>query len=93
MANAYRTLHRPTGRLSVTRYTTATGAALALLAAVPATAYQYEIVRAGTRCAWYLGCTEDGDPDTDGLCAFHFDVCERPQHCDRQAAFDRERLS
>lgn len=42
-----------------------------------------------TRCSWYKGyCDQPDEPDLDGLCAFHFDACERKDHADAQAAHD-----
>lgn len=40
-------------------------------------------------CHWYGGdCDQPADPELDGLCPFHFDACERPQHADAQAKHD-----
>jgi hypothetical protein len=40
------------------------------------------------RCNWYRGCDQESDPETDGLCAFHFDACERTEHAQAQRAYE-----
>lgn len=42
-------------------------------------------------CGWWEGC--DQPVSEDGLCAFHFDACERSVHATRQRQHDAQQAA